>query len=154
VVSGFPDIATQNRAMLTHWPDFRMERVGDRSATWRGALRPLLAAYEIEISYRVPHIIERLDPLHQQPRVRVVSPRLRGRNRDPEGWLPHVYGDPRVDPTLCLFDFEATEWTPFDLIASTTVPWSLDWLACYEGWRATGEWTGGGRHLPPLKASA
>jgi hypothetical protein len=25
-----------------------------------------------------------------------------------------------------------------DLIALTTVPWAADWLACYEGWLATG----------------
>ena len=31
-------------------------------------------------------------------------------------------------------------------IASTTVPWALDWLACYELWLMTGRWTGGGRH--------
>jgi hypothetical protein len=52
-------------------------------------------------------------------------------------------------PVLCLFDPSACEWTPCDLLAETTVPWTIDWLACYEGWRATGEWTGGGRHLPP-----
>jgi hypothetical protein len=49
---------------------------------------------------------------------------------------------------LCLFDAEANEWTPFHMIAETTIPWTLDWLACYEGWRATGAWTGGGRHVP------
>ena len=28
----------------------------------------------------------------------------------------------------------------------TIVPWTIDWLACYEGWLATGEWAGGGIH--------
>jgi len=42
-----------------------------------------------------------------------------------------------------------------DLIALTTVPWAADWLACYEGWLATGRWHGGGRHArtPEEKAS-
>ena len=31
-------------------------------------------------------------------------------------------------------------------VARIIVPWTIDWLACYEGWLATGEWTGGGRH--------
>ena len=34
-------------------------------------------------------------------------------------------------------------------LASTTVLWALDWLACYELWLMTGRWTGGGRHAGP-----
>jgi len=30
-------------------------------------------------------------------------------------------------------------------IASTILPWASEWLFHYEIWRATGEWTGGGR---------
>jgi hypothetical protein len=47
---------------------------------------------------------------------------------------------------LCLFDPEAEEWSHDDLIAFTTIPWAADWLACYEGWLASGRWYGGGRH--------
>ena len=154
MVRGFPGISEQAEAMRRHWPASRMRRIDDRSAAWRGPVRPLMASYEISISYRVPYIIARIDPLRQQPKVRVISPELRCRDNDPEGRLPHVYGHPRFDPALCLFDFETSEWTPFDLLALTTLPWSLDWLACYEGWRATGEWTGGGRHLQPVHAGA
>ncbi|WP_244438191.1 hypothetical protein [Afipia birgiae] len=39
-------------------------------------------------------------------------------------------------------------------IASTTVPWALDWLACYELWLMTGRWTGGGRHAGSQSAEA
>lgn len=154
MVRGFPNIAEQAEAMRRHWPDFRMRPINDRSASWRGPLRPLMARYEVEISYRVPHIVERLDPLRQQPRVQVITPALRCRPGDPEGRLPHVYWSHDGEPSLCLFDIETAEWTPFDLIALTTVPWSLDWLGCYEGWRATGEWTGGGRHIQPMKSEA
>ena len=28
-----------------------------------------------------------------------------------------------------------------------TVPWTIEWLAAYEGWRTTGQWTASGRHL-------
>jgi hypothetical protein len=151
-VKGFPSIADQAAAMLRLWPSFRMHRIDDRSATWSGPMRPLMARYEIEVLYRVPLIVERFALLRQQPRVRVVSPELRRRNGDPEGKLPHVYWDARDNPSLCLFDFETSQWTPFDLIAETTLRWSVDWLVCYEGWRATGEWTGGGRHLQLARA--
>ena len=38
-------------------------------------------------------MIELIDPLRQQPRVRVLAPVLRRRSGDPEGALPHVYWD-------------------------------------------------------------
>ncbi|MFY9294891.1 MAG: hypothetical protein WAP03_30040 [Methylorubrum rhodinum] len=123
-----------------------MERVDARQAIWTGRLRPFLLSYEIRIAYRAPMVVERIDPLRQQPRVRVMSPPLRRRPGDPEGSLPHVYADDPTHPALCLFDHETSEWTPFHLLSNTTVPWALDWLGCYEGWRATGSWTGGGRH--------
>ena len=31
-------------------------------------------------------------------------------------------------------------------IAATIVPWTVEWLAAYEGWRATGTWYAGGPH--------
>jgi len=49
-------------------------------------------------------------------------------------------------PILCLYDPATNEWSPDKAIAKTIIPWTIDWLACYEGWLATGEWTGGGRH--------
>lgn len=136
--------------MRASWPTLQATRVDDRTALWRGELRPLLRAYEVQIVYQVPLVIERIQPLRQQPIVRVLSPSLKCRRGHSEGDLPHVYWDDADRPALCLFDHETGEWTPFHLLADTTVPWTIDWLGCYEGWRATGEWTGGGRHAPPL----
>ena len=81
--------------------------------------------------------------------VRVLDPPLRPRPGDPEGQLPHVYytGPGALDVVLCMFDPDADEWSPYSNIAETTLPWTVEWLASYEGWRATGQWTGGGRHL-------
>ncbi len=31
-------------------------------------------------------------------------------------------------------------------IATTVIPWLLEWLVYYEAWQATGEWLGGGEH--------
>jgi hypothetical protein len=146
VRSCIPDIEEQAVAMRAAWPAFRIERVDARTAIWRGPLRPFLLSYDVQVLYRVPTVIERLDPLRQQPVVRVMSPPLRRRRDDPEGPLPHVCWNDSAHPALCLFDHETNEWTPFRLLAETTLPWALDWLACYEGWRATGTWTGGGRH--------
>lgn len=148
-VIGMPTINAQIAAMDLAWPRFRVRRLDDRTTVWTGDLRPIFQVYEVEIRYKAPTILERLDPLRQQPNVSVLNPKLKRRNGDPEGPLPHVYWDDPQRPALCLFDFEASEWTPFDLLAETTVPWTLNWLACYEGWRASGVWTGGGRHLPP-----
>jgi hypothetical protein len=141
-----PTIDRQIEAMLAAWPSFKVVARADRTATWVGALRPGLMTYEVEITYRVPLIVELIDPLRQQPSVRVLSPRLKQRRGNPHGDLPHVYWDDPERPTLCLFDHENRQWSPLDLLADTTVPWTIDWLTCYEGWRATGEWTGGGRH--------
>ena len=127
-----------------------MERIDERTARWTGPLKPFMCFYDVQILYRAPTVIERIDPLRQQPRVRVMSPPLRRRRGDAEGELPHVYWDNPDHPALCLFDHETGEWTPRSLLAETTIPWALDWLACYEGWRATGEWTGGGRHADQL----
>lgn len=148
MTKGMPGIDSQIAAMRERWPRFEVVRRDARSALWRGELRPLMQTYQVEVFYRAPLVVERLDPLRQQPEVRVIAPRLRRRDDGVEGPLPHVYWDRADIPMLCLFDHEAGQWTPFDLLADTTLPWSLDWLACYEGWRATGEWTGGGRHAP------
>ena len=143
---GIPGIDRQAAAMRCAGPNFSMERIDAQSAVWRGMLRPFLCSYHVSIAYRAPLTVERVNPLQQQPRVRVLSPTLKRRKGDPEGSLPHVYAEEGGSFALCLFDHETAEWTPFSLLADTTLPWALDWLACYEGWRATGEWTGGGRH--------
>ncbi|ACP23444.1 hypothetical protein NGR_b19970 (plasmid) [Sinorhizobium fredii NGR234] len=65
-------------------------------------------------------------------------------------WI-HVY-DRDGDPRLCLCDPAADEWDATMHLSRTIVPWSADWLACYELWLMTGRWTGGGRHPIPRAA--
>jgi len=78
----------------------------------------------------------------------VEAPLLRGRPESPGEPIPHHYPNRLCSeqPVLCLCDPLKSEWLPVDAIADTTVPWTIDWLACYEVWLATGNWTGGGRH--------
>lgn len=152
-----PTIDRQISAMQAVWPQFEVVRRDRSRALWRGPLTPLLQTYQVEIAYRAPLIVERLDIRALQPRVRVLKPALRPRPGDPEGKLPHVYydGDGPNDVFLCLLDPESDEWSPFDLLAETTAPWTIDWLAAYEGWRATGRWTATGKHVerPTLEAA-
>jgi hypothetical protein len=130
-------IDEQVAAMKGTWPQFAARRVDRRaqSARWVGSVRPQYACYSLEIRYE----------LGSFPEVRVLSPELIRMPGNVEGQLPHVY-PPAEDPTLCLFDPRELEWSPAMTIAGTTLPWSLDWLACYELWLMTGRRTGGGRH--------
>lgn len=149
---GLPTIEDQIAAMASKWPTFAARRLDDRTAAWRGPLRPLMRTYELRIIYRAPLIFERIDAMRMQPDVTVLSPRLKLMARSAEGNLPHVYWGDDGSASLCLFDPDTREWSPADLLADTTVLFTIDWLTCYEGWRATGEWAGGGRHPSPRQS--
>jgi hypothetical protein len=140
-MTGAPlSIDEQIAAMKVTWPQFAARRIDRRSQStrWMGSVRPQYSKYILEIRYQ----------LGAFPEVRVISPALIRMSGNPEGQLPHVY-PPADDPTLCLFDPRESEWASTATIASTIVPWALDWLACYEFWLMTGRWTGGGRHGEP-----
>ena len=143
-------VRQQIDGMRRRWPSFDAAEVGSDRAVWFGALAG------IELQYRIMHPVRVPDPTGLDkslwrlfPVVRVLTPALcpNWDARD-EAPLPHVYfqePDITLSP-LCLFDPHERQWSHDDLIANTTVPWAADWLACYEGWLATGRWTGGGRH--------
>jgi len=140
-------IARQVDRMRVRWPGFRVVDRGRRFACWEGQLRPLSQRYRVLVSLlrgRCPG--QHADLLW--PNVWVVDPVLRCRAEDPHGQIPHVYPNPEDPdrPSLCLYDPETNEWHAGSVVANTIVPWTIDWLACYEGWRATGRWAGGGRH--------
>jgi hypothetical protein len=140
----------QIEAMRTDWPALKVRRL-DRTqgvVRWVGELRPQYTRYTIDIRY---------SPQFQFPFVRVLVPVLLRQPCNGEGALPHVY-PPADDPVLCLFDPRGGEWGHSMLISRTTVPWTLDWLTCYEFWAMTGNWVGGGRHAglfePPINTEA
>lgn len=146
---GLPSIDWHIAEMAETWPTFRVVKREGNAAVWGGTLRPRLQTYTLRLAYRAPLAVQMLDARRLQPHVRIVTPQLRPRPGDAEGSLPHVYyaGDDPLDVVLCMFDPDSAEWGPTMNIAQTTVPWAIDWLASYEGWRATGVWTGGGRHV-------
>ena len=141
--------------MAEAWPQFRLVGRERQAACWEGTLRPYFQPFVVSVAYRAPLVIERVRPRVVQPRVRILYPPLRPRRRDPEGQLPHVYylGDGDLDVMLCMFDPDVDEWSPECSLAETTIPWAADWLACYEGWRAGGRWTGTGRHVERAAAT-
>lgn len=145
---GLITIENQIAAMAERWPSFKVIERADRYAVWQGRLRPLQRYYTVRIGYRVPLAIEAFSLLQVQPRVQILDPVLERHSDYEEGPIPHVYvnrDEPRL-PYLCLFDAYNREWTPSDLLAETTVPWSSRYLFFYEGWLATKTWRGGGRH--------
>lgn len=136
----------QVEAMRRAWPRFHVLERTRRVVVWLGKLRPLCRTYSVCVLYtREPNhgIVEACVPC-----VTVIDPLLHGRDDAPSESIPHHYpnsGCPEL-PFLCLYDPGAHQWHPGMTIAGTIVPWTIDWLACYEGWLATGDWTGGGRH--------
>ncbi len=135
--------------MRRRWPGFEIgEETGDK-VIWFGSLVGIERPYRMMVEYGLPRGNAADERFRCFPLVRVLSPRLVPRfDVAEEAPLPHVYFDEHditLSP-LCLFDPEADEWSHNDLIAHTTIPWAADWLACYEGWLASGRWHGGGRH--------
>ena len=135
------------------WPNFVVLARTRWIVGWAGTLRPICQPYVVRVWFSLGFnlgwaMIRRFDPA-----VTVIDPVLRQRFKSTCDPIPHLYrnvSDPSR-PILCLFDPDDDEWQSGLAIADTTIPWAIDWLACYEGWLATGDWTGGGRH--PISAS-
>lgn len=128
-------ILDQVAAMKATWPTLKVRQRNFEGARWVGQLRPQYQKYKICLTYR----------LFEPPIVKVLKPDLIRLPDNEEGQLPHVY-PPANDPSLCLYDPKADEWDSSMLLSGTIIPWTLDWLSCYEFWLMTGRWTGGGRH--------
>lgn len=133
--------------MAADWPDLRVVARGANHVVWRGRLGPCQTAYDLEFAYALPAPPRAPNDEHV-PRVRVLAPELVRREKAPWQPIPHRFlRDERYE--LCVYDPAADEWSPDDLIAETTVPWTLRWLFRYEGWHATGLWHGKGRAHGP-----
>lgn len=141
-------IRKQVESMRRKWPRFRALVELSWAATWEGQIKPLSQPYNIHVSLCLGCNLDGVRVLPHGPRVMAINPLLRRRASEPADPIPHHYPNRFCPekPFLCLYDPAEDEWGFSDAIADTIVPWTVDWLACYEGWLATGEWTGGGRH--------
>ena len=134
---------TQARQMRKKWPGFRLLRRSKERICWEGELRPLHKTYTVALVLD----IEPEDAGPPNPLVMALSPLLHRRDGSPREAIPHVYANPAYPllPLLCLFHPATDRFDPRrHSVANTIVPWAMEWLACYEGWLATGKWFGGG----------
>ena len=148
-MTGWRSLAAQVERMREIAPYLEERANCDWLGIWKGPLRPLQRTYAVTITYVVRWQIGEAELIGVfVPVVRLDQPVLQHQHPRTGDDVPHIYwnsGEP-VRSALCLYDPMAHEWSPADFIADTIVPWACDWLACYEGWLATSEWTGGGRH--------
>lgn len=75
-----------------------------------------------------------------RPKISIERPTLHRRKIDER--IPHTFADNRP----CLFK---NEWSTDMLIATSIVPWLMEWLFFYESWMFTGVWQGGGHEEDP-----
>lgn len=139
-------VCQQTRIMRRAWPDFQLLDRTRTMALWEGPLRPLSRAYTVRVRlHQDPRLEREQEP--PVPEVTVIDPLLRHRAECPEEPIPHHYPNCEAPdlPLLCLCDPAAHEWRYGLRVADTIIPWTIDWLACYEMWLATGAWVGGGR---------
>jgi len=100
-----------------------------------GVMQPLagMRRYRVRITYREGWY----------PQAEVLEPRPE--RREPNQPVAHTNG---ADCLPCLFTPHAGDWRSSMWLSDTIVPWLGEWLIFYEGWKATGNWHGGGT-LPP-----
>lgn len=140
-------IAEQVGHMERLWPDFELLHRSSWWCAWEGIVTPLQRTYRLRVGYTLPALRDGVlfGFSVPNPSVVVEAPLLEHRG---EEFIPHIFPNPFSPdrPRLCLAFHPEGEWLSSMPIAETTIPWACQWLDCYEGWRATGEWRGGGLH--------
>ena len=124
--------------MQARFPQLQVTLDCEWMMCWEGPVRPLQQTYIIRAFYVGVDILGDCEVRNYAPDVEIISPILK--RRSPSEPIPHLYparGHPDR-PRLCLYDPAEAEWKPSDAIADTIIPWAIDWLACYEGWLASG----------------
>lgn len=135
--------------MRSRYPDFRVTFDGGWCVNWLGHVKPLCQRYQLRIVHITRGWIGNAKITSRNPQIWLVDPPLELYTQHAPGErVPHIYADRSQlhNSKLCTFDPQADDWDPSMAIADTIIPWAIDWLVSYEGWHATGKWTGGGRH--------
>ena len=125
-------IAEQLSAVRIKYPQFETCFTSHSEFKVTGTLKPTSrsAAYRFILKYN----------LADGPKIKIVSPELKKNEKGEEA--EHLYSN----GYLCLYQPKYREFTRYDLLTDTIIPWTSLWLYHYEVWHLTGEWLGGGEH--------
>ncbi len=128
-------ISDQIRLLQYYFPDSQIQHNKNKGFTWLGKLKssPLGDTYTIKIVFEKK----------VSPAVYVVDPAELKLAED-KTKLEHVYNHKKQK--LCLFYPDGSQWNDSKMVASTIIPWTIEWLYHYEIWLITGKWLGGGKH--------
>lgn len=94
---------------------------------------PLSLQYLIELEYSWSGI----------PRVYVSKGELLG--LESSDAVPHQYPNRTTESRICVC-LNRLPWDSSTVIAKTLIPWAVEWIAHFEVWLVSGEWTGSGIH--------
>lgn len=134
------NIAQQFSTLKRDYNFGKIKLINFNQLEWIGILRssPLGSCYLIKVVYKKK----------ESPKVYILEPK---ELKMPTGKskLEHVYDHKKQ--RLCLYYPKAKEWDETKTIASTILPWTIEWLYHYEIWLITGEWKGGGIHTASIK---
>lgn len=123
-------LAQQAALIEIKYPSFDCKLTLQKGLIIKGTIKPthLSNDYTIQIIYTIG----------KMPSIDILNPVLEANGKK----IPHVYKGNK----LCLFYPKNREWTKYDYIADTIIPWASLWLYYYEVWKITGEWLGEGKH--------
>lgn len=126
----------QINRMSDRWPDFDCRIDPQENIWWSGHLRGWQRVYKVGVFW------DKVD----RPYVFLIDPPLVPREGGEFDAIPHLIyrGSDPAGSGLCLYDPDGREWSTFNLIADTTIPWAMEWLYYYELWLYDGVWRGGG----------
>lgn len=144
-------LSAETRRLKEVFPSFRRILNVPWKGVWKGTLTPFAQPYCIRVSWCPGVESGGLLFPYASPRVDVLSPALIRREAEPDKLIPHLYRTPEgAPPRLCLYYPDGTEYTAAMWLAETVVPWAAEWLACYEMWHITGDWSADEKsHAPP-----
>ena len=138
----------QMQRMRKLYPGFEVVFDAEWHVVWDGCVRPIAKTFRVQIGLTLKDWLGEMRINSRYPQVWMIEPKLVVvSDTSTQSLVPHIYPNTSdlTKSSLCLFDPAQREWTRDMAIADTTLPWTIDWLTSYEGWLATGEWTGGGR---------
>lgn len=129
--------------MRRRFPAMKLSQRPDGLLVWQGPVKPAGQEYEIRLAAPSGPGRWRHPVITHQPTVEILAPAPVRRTGAPDEPIPHLeYAEWPGRRALCLYDWQRWEWHP-GLPIADLVPWTSEWLLCYELWHATGVWHGG-----------